>query len=165
MAEIRLMSARRERHHWTDWAGFLFCVWLVITIFRRSSGLGVMMLPVCLHDVVTGIAFLVRRPAKARLMGWGPRIATYASTFLIPTFVALAASRRPSWVAFTPAAWAVRIGYCVWVVGVLAAVWTVWQLRYSFSLAPQARELLRTGPYALARHPLYAAYLLQYLRI
>ena len=160
---VKIISIQRGRHHWTDWAGFLFCMWLIIAVFRRSPMLGIMMLPVCLHDLVAAVAFLVRRPAKAGLSGWGPRIATYASAFLIPAFLSLAGSRRPSWVGLTPAPWAVRAGYCVWMVGVLAAVWTVWQLRYSFSLAPQARELVRTGPYRLARHPIYAAHLVQYI--
>ena len=163
MVKIIAVPSRQGRHHWTDWAGFLFCAWLVIAILRRSPMLGMMMLPVCLHDVVSGLAFLVRRPARARLQGWGPRFATYASIFLIPGFLALAGSQHPAWTGFTPAAWAVSVGYGVWMAGVLAAVWTVWQLRYSFSLAPQARELVRTGPYRLVRHPIYAAYLLQYL--
>ena len=165
MVKVILLPTSRRRHHWSDWAGFLFCVWLVISIFRLSPTVGLMMLPICLHDIVAGFAFLVRRPAKARLLGWGPRIATYASTFLVPTFLGLAGSRHPSWIAFTPTAWAARVGYCVWLAGVLVAVWTVWRLRYSFSLVPQARELVRTGPYRLARHPIYAAYLLQYIGI
>jgi protein-S-isoprenylcysteine O-methyltransferase Ste14 len=165
MVKIISLPSRQRRHHWSDWVGFVFCVWLVITVLRRSPMLGMLMLPVCLHDIVAGVAFLVRRPAKAHLQGWGPRIATYASTFVIPAFLALAGSRHPSWVRFTPAAWAVSVGYALWMAGILAAVWTVWQLRYSFSLAPQARELVRTGPYRVARHPIYAAYLLQYLGI
>jgi protein-S-isoprenylcysteine O-methyltransferase Ste14 len=167
MVKIISMPARQGRHHWSDWVGFLFCLWLILALIRRSAvaGIIVMMLPACMHDIVAGIAFLVRRPARAHLAGWVPRIATYGSTFLIPAFLALAGSHRPSWVAFTPVAWAVSAGYCVWTVGVLLAVWTVWQLRHSFSLAPQARELVRTGPYRLARHPIYAAYLLQYIGI
>ena len=165
MAKVVRLPSRQRRHHWSDWVGFLFCVWLVITVFRRSPTLGMLMMPACLHDIVAGVAFLVRRPARAQLSGWGPRMATYTSTFLIPAFLALASSRYPSWIRFTPASWAVRVGYGVWMTGILAAVWTVWQLRYSFSLAPQARELVRRGPYRLARHPIYAAYLLQYLGI
>jgi protein-S-isoprenylcysteine O-methyltransferase Ste14 len=163
MAKIHWLPAQRTRHHWTDWVGFLFCLWLAAAVLRRSPLLGMMLLPVCLHDVVAGVAFLVRRPAKARLEGWGPRIATYGSTFLVPAFMVFAVSRYPSWVRFTPAAWAVTLGYCVWLVGVLLGIWTVWKLRHSFSLAPQARELVRAGPYRLARHPIYAAYALQYL--
>jgi len=165
MVKINSLPSRQRRHHWSDWVGFLFCAWLVISVFRRSPMMGMMMMPACLHDIVAGFAFLVRRPAKAHLVGWVPRIATYGSTFLIPAFLALAGSRHPTWVSFTPVPWAVRVGYGVWMAGILAAIWTLWQLRYSFSLAPQARELVRTGPYRLARHPIYAAYLLQYIGI
>ena len=165
MVKIISLPSQRRRHHWSDWVGFLFCLWLVLAIFRQSPMMGMMMLPACLHDIVAGVAFLVRRPAKAHLLGWGPRIATYGSTFLIPAFLAWGGSRHPSWVRFTPVPWVVSIGYCLWMLGILAAVWTVWQLRSSFSLAPQARELVRTGPYRLARHPIYAAYLVQYLGI
>jgi len=165
MVKIISLPSERRGHHWSDWVGFLFCVWLVIAIFRKSPAMGMMMLPACLHDIVAGVAFLVRRPAKAHLQGWGPRIATYGSSFLIPAFLALAGSRYPSWVRFTRVPSVVSVGYCVWMLGIMAAVWTVWQLRSSFSLAPQARELVLTGPYRLARHPIYAAYLVQYLGI
>jgi len=165
MVKIISLPAQRRRHHWSDWVGSLFCLWLVIAIFRQSPMMGMMMLPACLHDIVAGVAFLVRRPAKAHLLGWGPRIATYGSTFLMPAFLAWGGSRHPSWVRFTPVPRVVSIGYCVWMLGILVAVWTVWRLRSSFSLAPQARELVRTGPYRLARHPIYAAYLVQYLGI
>jgi len=124
-----------------------------------------MIMPLCLHDVVAGVAFLVRRPAKAHLQGWGPRVATYGSIFLIPACLAVAGSYHPSWIRMTPAAWAVGFGYGLWMTGMVAAVWTLWQLRYSFSLAPQARELVCSGAYRLARHPIYAAYLLQYIGI
>jgi len=163
MAKILGVPSRRARHQWTDWAGFLFFAWLASAVFRRSPTLAIMMLPVCLHDLVLGIAFLVRRPAKARLAGWGPRSATYSGTFLMPVFLAFAGSRYPSWAGVTPVAWAVKIGYCLWLVGVVLGIWTVWELRYSFSLEPQARELVRTGPYRVARHPIYVAYVLQYL--
>src|SRR5271169_6702819 len=165
MVKIIALPSQPRRHHWSDWAGFLFCVWLIIAVFRRLPMLGLMMMRLCLHDIVAGVAFLVRRAAKAHLLGWGPRVATYGSTFLLPAFLAIAGSRHPSWVRMTPAAWAAGLGYGLWMTGILAAVWTLWQLRYSFSLAPQARELVCSGAYRLARHPIYAAYLLQYIGI
>ncbi len=135
------------------------------SVLRRAPILGIMLLPVYASDVVPGIAFLIRRPAKARLEGWGARIATYGGTFLIPAFFAFGGWGHPSWLASTPATWAVKTGYCMWLVGLVLDIWAVWQLRRSFGLAPQARELVRTGPYRLARHPIYATHTLKYLGI
>jgi protein-S-isoprenylcysteine O-methyltransferase Ste14 len=42
-------------------------------------------------------------------------------------------------------------------VGSALIIYTVLHLGRSFSIAPQARELVTRGPYALVRHPLYAA--------
>ncbi len=40
--------------------------------------------------------------------------------------------------------------------------WPLWYLRRSFSIEPAARELVTSGPYALARHPIYAIYAVGY---
>jgi protein-S-isoprenylcysteine O-methyltransferase Ste14 len=165
MVTIRRLAFQPARHHWTDWAGFLCCVGSACTVLWRTPILGIMLLPLYVSDVVAGIAFLVRGPARARLEGWGPRIATYGGTFLIPAFFALGGWRYPSWLAFTSVPWVAKAGYCLWLWGLLLNIWSVWQLRRSFSLAPQARKLVRTGPYRLARHPIYAAHLLKYLGI
>lgn len=45
----------------------------------------------------------------------------------------------------------------VTLVGSLLIVFTVVHLGRSFSISPQARELVTRGPYAVVRHPLYAA--------
>ena len=42
-------------------------------------------------------------------------------------------------------------------VGSILIVFTVIHLGRSFSIAPQARALVTRGPYAIVRHPLYAA--------
>ena len=41
-------------------------------------------------------------------------------------------------------------------VGSLASLLVLWRLGKSFSIMPEARTLVTTGPYAHARHPLYA---------
>ena len=39
--------------------------------------------------------------------------------------------------------------------GLLYSIWALIHLRRSFSLLPESRRLVRDGPYALSRHPLY----------
>jgi protein-S-isoprenylcysteine O-methyltransferase Ste14 len=44
--------------------------------------------------------------------------------------------------------------------GTLLAFWSAWYLGKSFSLLPQARQLVTTGPYHFVRHPIYLGGLL-----
>jgi protein-S-isoprenylcysteine O-methyltransferase Ste14 len=44
--------------------------------------------------------------------------------------------------------------------GTLLAFWSAWYLGKSFSLLPQARTLVTTGPYRFVRHPIYLGGLL-----
>lgn len=39
------------------------------------------------------------------------------------------------------------------------AIWAVLSLRQSFSVLPEARNLITTGPYRYVRHPIYVAYI------
>ena len=165
MVTIRRMESQRARHHWTDWVGIIFFLGLAVTVLLKAPVVGFMISPILLYDVVVGISFLLRQPAKAKLEGWMPCIATYGNAFLIQTFVAFASSRHPSWVVRTPVPWAFKGGVSIWLIGLTFNICAVWYFRRWFSISPQARELVRTGPYRLARHPIYATQVLMCIGI
>jgi protein-S-isoprenylcysteine O-methyltransferase Ste14 len=47
--------------------------------------------------------------------------------------------------------------------GLIVGVWSKLTLRRSFGIAAANRGVVRSGPYALVRHPMYAGYILVYL--
>ncbi len=44
--------------------------------------------------------------------------------------------------------------------GLCLALWSMWSLGSSFSIAPAARKLVMQGPYRFIRHPMYAGEIL-----
>ena len=50
------------------------------------------------------------------------------------------------------------IGLFITLVGQFLSIWGIITLRKSFSLLPEARELVTTGPYKLFHHPIYVGY-------
>lgn len=105
--------------------------------------------------VLVLVLFVVRRPARRRSTGFWPRAVALAGAFVYPVWLQvlerwklIAPSSDPR---FTMAGTAmVVLGY------VLAFAALAW-LGRSFSIHPEARRLVTTGPYALVRHPLYVA--------
>lgn len=96
------------------------------------------------------IAFLIiRRPAVRKAPG------------LLPRLVALLGCVLPSLVALAPridaAPMMMLLTSAIALLGTTAAIYAVLFLGRSFSVFPQARELVTDGPYRLVRHPLYLA--------
>ena len=50
------------------------------------------------------------------------------------------------------------IGLFIILLGQVLCIWGIITLRKSFSLLPEARELVTTGPYKLLHHPIYVGY-------
>ena len=161
-------SANATGRHWSDIVGCLAFLALAAWDVWIAPAVSLALIPVFAYEVAAGLAFLGRRRRRASVRGFGPRFAAYGATFTVPLFLAYAATQKPSWLTpvtrvFPPVAhWAVPIGNALIFGGACLSAWGLWYLRYSISLEPAARGLVTKGPYALARHPLYLAYVLSY---
>lgn len=156
------------RRDWTDIVGCVVFLALAAQIVVTAPALSVALIPVVAYEVASGLVFLVRGRPIATLRGFGPRVAAYGGTFAIPLFLAVAQRWAPQWITpvavrFPAVAFvAIRVGSVLIALGTLFAAWGLWYLRRSISLVPAARALVTRGPYAIARHPLYLAYILSY---
>lgn len=91
---------------------------------------------------------VVRDKPVRRLAGILPRLCALIGTFLGVGMLQLPVAHLD---LATQIVSAVLVG-----VGSLASVLVLWRLGKSFSIMPEARSLVTSGPYAYARHPLYA---------
>jgi protein-S-isoprenylcysteine O-methyltransferase Ste14 len=108
-----------------------------------------MRVSVIAYLVIIAAATIMRQPAVGRSRGAEPRISALLGTFLI-TAVVLFPRRELSLTAGIVSSLLIFAGDGL-------AVLTLIQLRRSFSIMPEARELVTSGPYRLVRHPLYLA--------
>jgi protein-S-isoprenylcysteine O-methyltransferase Ste14 len=152
---VKAVSTR----HWSDWAGTAAFVAIAVGLWRRAPEFGVLILPGLIQELLIAISFLVRGRARAAAPGWVPRAVAYANSFLIMVFILVAARVEPDWLRPTPQPGLRTAGAILWLAGAVLSLWPLWYLRRSFSLEPQARDLVTSGPYRLARHPIYTVYL------
>lgn len=98
--------------------------------------------------VLLALLVMTRSPAKAHADGLLPRIAAFVGSYLPWTisFLGKTDETLPN-LASTA---------CV-LVGTIMMLVTIRHLGRSFSLVPQARSVVQTGPYRWIKHPLYAA--------
>jgi protein-S-isoprenylcysteine O-methyltransferase Ste14 len=96
------------------------------------------------------IAYLVRRPAQRVSRRFTDWLLAFCGTF--------------GGVLFRPTGahphWGVEAGLAVQLVGLVIAVISLRTLGRSFGFAAADRGLVRRGPYAIVRHPIYASYVL-----
>lgn len=95
-------------------------------------------------------AYLIRRPARRVTRRTGDWVLAFGGTF--------------GGVLFRPVGshpdWGVRAGLVVQLLGLAICVVSFLALGRSFGFAAADRGLVRRGPYAVVRHPIYASYLL-----
>jgi protein-S-isoprenylcysteine O-methyltransferase Ste14 len=92
---------------------------------------------------------VIRRTAERRTRGLWPRLVAIAGTFLGNGFLFLDLVRLPLPLQIT--------ADLLIIAGAAGSLVAVSWLGRSFSLMPEARQLVTSGPYAFIRHPLYAA--------
>ena len=92
-------------------------------------------------------AFLRRSSAKATHPSPSAAVAAGVATWL-PFAIPFIPHREPSPGALVAA-------NALLVAGLAFSVWSIKHLDRSFSMVAQARRVVRTGPYAIVRHPLY----------
>src|SRR5216684_7951511 len=96
--------------------------------------------------VLLALLIMTRSPAKAQADGLLPRIAAFVGTYMpwTITFFGKTDQALPN-LASTA---------CV-LIGMIMMLVTIRHLGRSFSLVPQARSVVQTGPYRWIKHPLY----------
>src|SRR6202008_896296 len=104
----------------------------------------------CLASFYMLLALLIitRSPAKAQADGVLPRIAAFVGSYLpwTITFFGQTDQALPNLLSTA----------CV-LIGMIMMLVTIRYLGRSFSLVPQARNVVQTGPYRWIKHPLYLA--------
>lgn len=100
------------------------------------------------------VAFLVHRAPKAEDRRVTIRVVAITATFLL-VLVALCCPLGPK--LYEPARSLLWAALGTSVCGMAIALYSVATLRANFSIVPQARELVVSGPYRLVRHPVYLA--------
>lgn len=104
---------------------------------------------------LSAVLFMARGSAKARAGSWRSRVVAISGTWLMPVLILLPLTRTDDWLLTISTAGLVLLHIVVF--------WALLTLRRSFSIFPEARALIRTGPYAVVRHPLYGTYFAMYL--
>ena len=102
----------------------------------------------CLASFYMLLALLImtRSPAKAQADGLLPRIAAFVGTYLPWTITFFGKTDQALPTLLSTA--------CV-LIGTIMMLVTIRHLGRSFSLVPQARSVVQTGPYRWIKHPLY----------
>jgi protein-S-isoprenylcysteine O-methyltransferase Ste14 len=159
-------EAPRPSRSWQDWLGFVGILATAVWTLTGPNWLGIFVAVPVLYDVGMAVTFLVRGRAKRGVKGVVPRIVAYGSSFIVAIFLRVSGHWSPSSIGSTAFPPAVEFAGALLVpVSFVFAFWPLWHMRRSFSIEPTARDLVTSGPYAFARHPIYTIYGINYLGV
>jgi protein-S-isoprenylcysteine O-methyltransferase Ste14 len=96
--------------------------------------------------LLLSLLIMTRSPAKAQAVGVLPRMAAFTGTYLPWTIIFFGKTNQALPNLASTA--------CV-LTGLIMMLVTIRHLGRSFSLAPQVRSVVQTGPYRWIKHPLY----------
>jgi protein-S-isoprenylcysteine O-methyltransferase Ste14 len=100
-----------------------------------------------LYFGLLALLFVVRLPRLGgRRTAWTIAVAMFATFAILVIGVLPDNQPRPSLEG---------LGAAIIALGLAYSLWGLIHLRRSFSILPESRRLVRDGPYALSRHPLY----------
>jgi protein-S-isoprenylcysteine O-methyltransferase Ste14 len=134
--------------------GSMWFMWLALCLaLRIGSGIDPwpsLVSSFCLATFYVLLALLImtRSPARAQADGLLPRIAAFVGTYM-PWSIAFFGKTNQALPNLASTA-------CV-LTGMVMMLVTIRHLGKSFSLVPQARSVVQTGPYRWIKHPLYLA--------
>jgi protein-S-isoprenylcysteine O-methyltransferase Ste14 len=146
------MSRRRA----SDWAGFIGHLSVAVIAVVRTPSISLFLLPSILHMLLAAGSFLVRDTPKQKERNPVARAVSYLGGFGVFAFVQIASVVRPDWLVATGNPTILVTGVLLGVSGVFVEIWAIWHLKFAFATEPAARRLVMSGPYRLARHPIYS---------
>jgi protein-S-isoprenylcysteine O-methyltransferase Ste14 len=125
----------------------------IVIIIRLGDNVG----PLVLSSRFLGLLFLcfvvgltvVRLPPRQSAEGIEPRLSALAGTFGLMVLVVLPRG--------TIGEGMLIVSTFLILIGTVLSIYCLFWLGRSFSVMATARKLVTTGPYAIVRHPLYAA--------
>jgi protein-S-isoprenylcysteine O-methyltransferase Ste14 len=98
---------------------------------------------------LVGLLSIIRLPARRTAPGWKPVASALAGSFILTLINQMPVIALPFGLTL--------ISGALLAIGNIATVYCLIHLGRSFSVLPQARALVQSGPYRYIRHPLYVA--------
>ena len=108
-----------------------------------------MQLAVIAFLITIAATVVMRDRPRGKAHGWEPRMSALIGTFLISAIVFFPRRQLPLTVGV--------VSTLLLLAGNAIAIYCLFHLRRSFSVMPEARELVTSGLYRYLRHPLYLA--------